>query len=246
MDPLKPAPPPIEMIRDGSDEPIPLAFRIACEQPKGRWWWPAQRLSPNLYPHTPHHEGLPEPSATDTIVTMAARLPEVTGSILLGCEDLETIAAELILRLRPIPEIMRGGIGMIAEAYQHDMGLTPWRPGRRGIRGEAVRDIARVAAGDAALTEKRAAIYRWLMGIWMPPERWEPEVFHGFRHHEVTFVDGPLWAAWEVSPVGVNAAGEYGVHPGARAWYRIGRCRIKPGDSPASMVVELLKRTKRL
>ncbi|HNB06107.1 MAG TPA: hypothetical protein PKV97_09290 [Thauera aminoaromatica] len=244
MDPLKPFPPTVEYIRDGED--MPQAFRIACEQPAWSQLLRWRRRGPNLYPHTPHHAGLPDPEPLDTIVTMAMRLPQVEMRIVLGCEDLETIAAELLLRLRPIPEIMRGSIGIIVEAYRHDIGLTPWRPGRRGIRGEGVRDIARLAAGDAALTEKRAAVYRWLMGLWMPPERWEPEVFQGFRHHEVTFVDGPLWAAWELSPIGVTATGEYGVHPGARAWYRIGRCRFKSGDSPARMVDEVLQRTKRL
>lgn len=195
----------------------------------------------NLYPHTKYHRGFPPPMPRETMVQMACVLPEEPGNHRLGVEDLETIASALLIRWRPLSQVTLAQAEVIAEAYRHDMGLDPWRPGRRGIVGQAVRAIARLAADDSLpLDYRRMQVYRWLLGHPCDAEDWQPEPVQAMSCQHVTYVRGPLWRGWEYTPVAVNHLGEYGGHPGARVRWSWWKPRIKLTDSPEWMVKKVL------
>lgn len=195
---------------------------------------------PNLYPHTRYHRGFPAPMSTDTIVSMAASVDEQVGPFELGVEDLETIAASLLLAWRPLSAVVLAQVEVIAEAYRHDMGLVPWQPGRRGIVNQAVCSIARLAMGELPLLHRKAAVYRWLQGLPVPQDDWQPEPVSAMSCMHVTYVHGPLWRGWEYTPVAVNHLGEYGAHPGVRVKWSWWKPRIKITDSPEWMVKKIL------
>ena len=194
---------------------------------------------PNLYPHTIYHRGLPAPGPRDTIVTMAC---EMEGDSELGCEDLETIAAGLLLKLQPLPDIVRAQAAVIAEAYQHDMGLIPWKPGRRGIVAPWIRGIARIALSETPISYRRAMVYTWLHGRRIPDDPWEPEPVPIVSCQHVAYVRGPLWRAWEVAPVGITEEGAIGVHPGSAL--RVGRVRFRAGDTPEMMIKRVFEKCR--
>ncbi len=197
---------------------------------------------PNLYPHTRYHRGFPQPMARETMVSMACSLPEQTGPFDLGVEDLETIAASLLLAWRPLDAVVLAQAELIAEAYRHDMGLDPWRPGRRGILGQSVRGIARLITDDSQpLMTRKAYLYRWLRGHPVPLDDWQPEPVIAMSGAYVTYVRGELWQGWEFTPIAVNHRGEVGAHPGAwSARISRWRLRIKPSDSPETMIKKVL------
>lgn len=205
----------------------------------------APEASPNLYPHTPHHRGLPPPLRTDTIVSMACSLPRWEGRIELGYEDLATLAASLLWKDRPHSPVVVAQAELIAEAYRHDLGLDLWRPGRRGITGHAVRGIARLAANDELpLLTRKAYVYKWLHGQPVPLDDWEPDPLVAVSCEHVTYIRGPLWRGWEYTPVAVNHLGEVDVHPGAR-WIRLRQWLLKlnpvqPGDPPEIAIKKVL------
>jgi hypothetical protein len=195
---------------------------------------------PNLYPHTRYHRGFPAPMPTDTIVSMAASVDEQAGPFDLGVEDLETISASLLLAWRPLSDVVLAQTEVIAEAYRHDMGLVPWQPGRRGIVNQAVCSIARLAAGELPIEQRKVAVYRWLQGMPVPHDDWQPEPVIAMSCRHVTYVRGPLWRGWEYTPVAVNHLGQYGAHPGAAVRWGWFRPRIKLTDLPERMIRKLL------
>ena len=73
---------------------------------------------------------------------------------------------------------------VIIEAARHDMGLDTWRPGRRGMVGQALRGIARLAANDELpLLFRRQQVYLWLRGLptaplryYQPPDRFDARI----------------------------------------------------------------------
>src|SRR5690349_3817661 len=95
----------------------------------------------NLYPHTVYHRGFPMALTLETMVSMACTLPQQLGPFRLGVEDIETIAAAILFGMRPLSDVVRAQVEIIAEAARHEMGLDPWRPGRRGWMNQAVRGI---------------------------------------------------------------------------------------------------------
>ena len=152
---------------------------------------------------------------------------EMEGDSELGCEDLGDDRGGLLLKLQPLPDIVRAQAAVIAEAYQHDMGLIPWKPGRRGIVAPWIRGIARIALSETPISYRRAMVYTWLHGRRIPDDPWEPEPVPIVSCQHVAYVRGPLWRAWEVAPVGITEEGAIGVHPGSAL--RVGRVRFRAG-----------------
>ena len=201
----------------------------------------------NLYPHTAYHRGFPPPMPRETIVSMACTLPEEQQPFDLGVVDLETIAASILFSWRPLDQVTLAQAAVIIEAARHDMGLDTWRPGRRGMVGQALRGIARLAANDELpLLFRRQQVYLWLRGLPTAADDWQPEPVEAMSDEgmHVTYVRGPLWRGWEYTPIACNHLGEWGVHPGARAlvswkWWRR-RPRLSVSDAPEVMVKKIL------
>jgi hypothetical protein len=195
----------------------------------------------NLYPHTPYHCGFPMPMPGETMVNMACSLGAEEGPFELGVEDLETIAASLLLCWRPLGQVELAQAEVIAEAYRHDMGLVPWRPGQRGIVNHYVRNIARLAIDDSVpLLVRRQQVYLWLRGLPCAAPEWQPEPVQAMSAQHVTYVRGPLWRGWEYTPVAVNHLLEYGAHPGAKVRWGWRKPRLKPTDSPEWLIKKVL------
>jgi hypothetical protein len=194
---------------------------------------------PNLYPHTKYNRGF-DCGPTDTMIDVALREYH-DGPFDLGCEDLETIAASLLMPWRDPPAEVRAQAEAISEAYRHDMGLVPWRPGRRGIVNPYICHIARLCFANATLMTRRAAVYKWLLGRLPIADDWTPPTAQGMSCGPVTLVVGELWQAWEVSPVGVTDRKAVGIHPGARHLWRLrGPVKFRENDGPHEMIGRVL------
>lgn len=197
----------------------------------------------NLYPHTELHRWPTPVSPLDTMVSIACR-DFSEGPFDIGDEDLESIAASVLLPWRDPPPEVLAQAEVISEAYRHDTGLTAWRPGRRGIVAPWIAPIARLCFSDTQLTWRRAQVYRWLCGKPVSLEDWAPPVVEGMTAGPVTLVQGPLWMAWEVSPIGVTEKGVYGVHPGARHKWWLRPVRFRSGDGPREMLGRVLDKVR--
>jgi hypothetical protein len=201
----------------------------------------------NLYPHTRYHRGFPLPMPRETIVSMACTLPPETGPFRLGVEDVETIAASILFAMRPLSDVARAQVEVIAEAARHEMGLDPWRAGRRGWLNQAVRGIARLAANDQLPLElRKQQVYLWLLGHPVFLDDWQPDPIMAMSdtNMRITYVRGPLWAGWERTPIACNHLGEWGVHPGAKSmvrwpWWKR-RPRLSVDDTPEKMMKKIL------
>lgn len=196
----------------------------------------------NLYPHTEYNRGF-QCGPTDTMVSVACTM-NLDGPFEIGDEDLESIAASVLLPWRDPPAAVLAQAEVISEAYRHDTGLIPWRPGRRGIMAPWISGLARLCF-DGSVMQRRALVYRWLVGK-LTLDEYSPPPAMGMTAGPVTLVRGALWQAWEVSPIGVTEKGVIGIHPGARDRWRVKPVRFRVGEGPREMLGRVLDKVREL
>ena len=165
---------------------------------------------------------------TDTLVSCALRGGPSGTELCPQHLDLETLASCAILRsgfaiLGPLAEAVHRG-------YQHERGITAWRPGQHGLHAAHLRGPARLALDDQVAPVLRLwAIERWLCG-----DVAEHRGFDLIEQYtelasaalEPTWKIGaspdrrcaysssaPCWALWDAAPIAIGST-FVAVHPG--------------------------------
>ena len=167
-------------------------------------------------------------SETDTLVSGALRGGPSGTDLCPAYLDLETLSSCAILRAGPLvqPPLAEA----IHRAYQHERGITGWRPGQHGLHAAHLRGPARLALDD----ELSPALRLWALERWICGELAEHKGFDLIEQYTELASEAltpswrigispdrrcaysssaPCWALWDAAPVAIGST-FVAVHPG--------------------------------